>query len=46
MENGEFFMEIKRKVALIILVGLLASLLGSFSYLIGMETAVIKDVNG
>ncbi|GMU19282.1 MAG: hypothetical protein AMXMBFR12_04740 [Candidatus Babeliales bacterium] len=39
-------MEINRKIALIILVGLLAGLFGSFSFLMGMETAVIKDVNG
>lgn len=36
----------KRNIAIILLAGLLLSLFGSFSYLIGMEMAVIKDVNG
>lgn len=43
---GRFFMEINRKIALIILAGLLAGLFGSFSFLMAMETAVIKDFNG
>ncbi len=44
--NGEVFMDFKRKIALILLAGLLAGLFGSFSYLIGMETVVIKDFTG
>lgn len=44
--NLEEIMDFKRKIALIILVGLLASLFGSFSFLMGMESAVITDFNG
>lgn len=44
--NGEMSMNINKKIALIILAGLLASLLGSFSHLIGMEGVVIKDFSG
>lgn len=38
--------DFKRNIAIILLAGLLLSLFGSFSYLIGMETAVIKDFTG
>lgn len=44
--NGEVFMDFKRKIAWILLASLILGLFGSFSYLIGMETAVIKNVNG
>lgn len=41
-----WIVEIKRKIAWVLLICMLAGLLSSFSFLLAMEPVIIKDVNG